>query len=97
MFCRKCVALLAAEFHGIQDLLEARMLVDVGHQRVDAQPSGQFSFWHTCLIIDISISDYIKGRSCLSISLCGAPTTYHRYRGRLIKETNRYYGFSRVH
>jgi len=27
--CRKCDALLAAEFHGIQDLLEAGMLADV--------------------------------------------------------------------
>jgi hypothetical protein len=40
LFCRKCDALLAAEFHGIQDLLEAGMLADVGQQRIDAQPSG---------------------------------------------------------
>src|SRR5882724_8889167 len=38
LFCRKCDALLAAEFHGIQDLLEARMLADVGQQRFVAQP-----------------------------------------------------------
>jgi len=39
LFC-KCDALLPAEFHGIQDLLEAGMLADIGQQRIDAQPSG---------------------------------------------------------
>src|SRR5258705_289033 len=39
LFC-KCDALLPAKFHGIQDLLEAGMMADIGQQRIDAQPSG---------------------------------------------------------
>src|SRR5258708_13290799 len=39
LFC-KCDALLPAEFHGIQDLLEAGLLADIGQQRIDAQPTA---------------------------------------------------------
>jgi hypothetical protein len=40
LVCGRSVALLTAEFHGIQDLLEAGMLADVGQQRIDTQPMG---------------------------------------------------------
>jgi len=37
LLARSNVALLAAEFHSVQDLLEAGMLADIGKQKIDAQ------------------------------------------------------------
>src|ERR1700726_3834177 len=48
----------------------------------------KFSFGHICSIIDISISDYIKGRSCLSISLCGAPVAHFSLQSSVGKLAN---------
>src|SRR5258708_20724543 len=64
----KCDALLPAEFHGIQDLLEAGMLADVGHQGIDAQPSGgAVAFGHgTVQLLDSPVGSADAGLRSLS-------------------------------